>query len=223
MSSTTTDKKRQEVEELRAEMGRQLGYTLTLNDPIMALAYASKQMQEDQHAALLEQLARMQYAARQVTAEGQKQITQHIAAMTEMLGDEMRAWVNPQSVAERVVEGCGDRLARDIATSVRGHLEGEEERLRDLVAEAMVKHDEQLLWHVNRQLDHHTRIGSRNALAVAVVCVLMMAACTVVFYQGSTLQRQVRAVFAAEAPPLPPQAQLPAAAMLAPRSGHADR
>lgn len=217
----TAEKRKQELEVLRAEMGRQLGYAITLDDPIMALAYASKEMQDDQHAALLEALARVQQAARQVTAEGQKQITQHIAAMTEMLGDEMRAWVDPEAVAQRLVEACGVQLTSDIASSVRGHLDGQEERLRDLVGEVMAKHDEQLLWHVNRRLNVHTRMVFRSALAVMVFCTIMMAACTVVFYQGSRLQEQVHVLLTAEAPPLPPRLTAPTATL--PRRNHADQ
>ena len=190
------------AERLRSELFQQLGYVVGKHDPLVAMAYTMRQVHDDQHDALIQGLQAVEDKTLELTARGREHIREYARALSRELGEGLRAQVDPASLGEQVVEECAERVARQVSVAIRGHLETQDDRLQELVHTAMQKHDEQVLWQVNRKLSVHTKQHTRNTLSLVIVISCMVAASTAVLLRGSKLQRQAEALLttAQEAP-----------------------
>lgn len=174
--NTVTDS---DVLRLQDELAQRLGYVPEDDDPVVALAYVVKQIQEDQHEALLETLTQVQTVSRTLTADGREQITQYASELGRRLGNELRLQVRPDAIASDIVSGCAPGISAEVAASIQGHLDNHANVVSQQMRQAMAQHDENLFWHVDRRLDVHTRIGTRNTIAQIILTVVLatMAAC----------------------------------------------
>ena len=99
-------------EELQAELARELGYRVTLNDPIIALAYAVRKLQEDQHAALLVALDRIKDLGLQIASEHNAQFERQVAEILDtMLGSLKAERRTSGSEMRRIAKHARDSLS----------------------------------------------------------------------------------------------------------------